>query len=162
MLPELTRMEWIRVKVVREKGPKVLERPLDSPAVAAGFIRSLQRKAAHLDREHFWRVDLDSRHKALSVETVSVGTATSSLVHPREVFKGALLMGAVGIIVAHNHPSGETEPSTEDLRTTERLVKAGELLGVSVLDHLILGLRNRVLSLRSVKPDMFKAYATPY
>lgn len=125
----------VRVMLVRE-GRKRLEVAISSPAMAYQFLRP---KARCLDREYFWRIDLDARNQIISYEVVSIGTLTASLVHPREVFVGALLNKAAGIIVAHNHPTGETEPSKEDRETTRRLVAAGELLGVPVLDHLVIG-----------------------
>lgn len=125
----------VRVMLVRE-GRKSERVEVSSPALAYMFLRP---KARRLDREHFWRIDLDARNQIISYEVVSIGTLTASLVHPREVFVGALLNKAAGVIVAHNHPSGETTPSPEDKETTRRLAKAGELLGVPVVDHLILG-----------------------
>lgn len=125
----------VRVMLVRE-GRKRLQVAISSPAMAYMFLRP---KAQRLDREHFWRIDLDARNQIISYEVVSIGTLTASLVHPREVFVGALLNKAAGIIVAHNHPTGETGPSKEDRETTRRLVAAGELLGVPVLDHLVIG-----------------------
>jgi len=125
----------VRVMLVRE-GRKRLQVEVSNPQTAYLFLKP---KAHRLDREHFWRIDLDARHHIISYEVVSIGTLTASLVHPREVFTGALLNKAAGIIVAHNHPTGETEPSREDRETTRRLVQAGELLGVPVLDHLVLG-----------------------
>jgi DNA repair protein RadC len=86
---------------------------------------------------------------------VSHGTISASLVHPREVFKAALLSNAHTIIVAHNHPTGELTPSDEDLQTTEQLVKVGRLLGVSVLDHIIVSFRG-IKSLREYHPDLFE------
>lgn len=92
----------------------------------------------HRDREVFCSVHLDARHYVSGVEEVSVGTLSSSLVHPREVFKGAILSNSAGIIVAHNHPSGDLRPSEEDRKVTNRLAAAGELIGIELLDHLIL------------------------
>ena len=74
----------------------------------------------------------------LGINTVSIGSLSTSIVHPREVFKAAILMGAANIILAHNHPSGDPSPSKEDIEITQRLAKAGEILGIEVLDHLIL------------------------
>ena len=91
------------------------------------------------DREHLIRLDLDSRNRLIGEETVSIGTADSSLVSPREVFKGAILNGAIHIIVLHNHPSGGIEPSDEDRRVLECLQDAGKLLGIPLLDFLIIG-----------------------
>ena len=124
-----------RVMLVRE-GRSGLKVEVSNPAMAFLFLKP---KASRLDREHFWRVDLDARNHIISYEVVSIGTLTASLVHPREVFVGALLNKAAAVIIAHNHPSGEITPSPEDKETTRRLVKAGELLGVPVVDHLIVG-----------------------
>jgi DNA repair protein RadC len=82
---------------------------------------------------------LDAKHGLLCFDRVAVGTLESSLVHPREVFKGALLSSAGSIVIVHNHPSGDPAPSQEDREVTRRLVEAGKLLGVPVLDHVIIG-----------------------
>lgn len=89
------------------------------------------------DREHFVVLHLDSAHRPISVEVVSVGTLNSAVVHPREVFKGAILANAQAIIAAHNHPSGDLEPSEEDRRVFTKLKGAGELLGIKLLDFLV-------------------------
>jgi DNA repair protein RadC len=101
---------------------------------------------APLDRETFVVVPLDGKNKPLGFHVVSVGTLTASLVHPREVFKIALLENAAAIVLAHNHPSGDPTPSTEDITITSRLVQAGELLGVRILDHVIVGEGRRYYS----------------
>jgi DNA repair protein RadC len=90
-------------------------------------------------KEHFKSVLLDVKNRVLRVLTVSVGTLDSSLVHPREVFKEAITASAAGVIVAHNHPSGDPTPSAEDRAITKRLVEAGRILGVELLDHLVIG-----------------------
>jgi len=91
-------------------------------------------------KETFAAFMLDSKHRIVAVEQVSVGTLNSSMVHPREVFGPALRLGTIAaIIVAHNHPSGDPEPSREDIAVTERLVEAGKLLGVPILDHVVVG-----------------------
>lgn len=106
---------------------------------------------AHLlegrDRETFVVLHLDTKLRPLSIEVVAVGTLAATLVHPREVFKGAFLANASTIVVAHNHPSGDPTPSPEDLALTETLLRAGEMLGVPVLDHLIMG--DTTISLRT-------------
>ena len=89
------------------------------------------------DREHFVVLHLDSAHQPLSVEVVSVGTLNSTVVHPREVFKGAILANAQGIIAAHNHPSGKLDPSEEDRRVFKKLKDAGDVLGIKLLDFLV-------------------------
>lgn len=103
-------------------------------------------------REHFHALYLDTRRRLLASETISVGTMEASLVHPREVFRPALLAGASALIVAHNHPSGDPEPSAEDLALTHRLDKAARLLGIQIVDHLVIGKRDWV-SLRRRQLD---------
>lgn len=92
-----------------------------------------------LDRETFHALALDGKHGVLRRYLVSVGTLTTSLVHPREVFRPALRFGAASLVVVHNHPSGDPEPSPEDEEVTRRLVQAGRLLGVPLLDHVVVG-----------------------
>jgi len=99
----------------------------------------LRREFQGLDRERFLALYLDTRHRLRGVETVSIGTLNASLVHPREVFKNAIGMSAAALIVAHNHPSGCAQPSSDDLKLTARLDRCGEVLGISVLDHLVAG-----------------------
>jgi DNA repair protein RadC len=99
----------------------------------------LRPHALGLVQETFWVLLLDGKHRLQRLAPISVGTLTASLVHPREVFRCAIREAAAALIVAHNHPSGDPEPSAEDLAVTERLKSAGELLGVPLLDHVILG-----------------------
>jgi DNA repair protein RadC len=94
------------------------------------------------DREHFVCVFVNANNGVLGVETVSVGTVTASLVHPREVFKSAILLNACGVILVHNHPSGEVAPSSEDIAATHRMADAGKLMGIPVLDHVIIAGKN--------------------
>lgn len=96
-------------------------------------------KMGHYDREHFVTVLLNTKNQIISIETASVGHLNASLVHPREIFKSAIKRSAASMILAHNHPSGDTAPSQEDVAVTKRLVKAGEILGIEVLDHIIVG-----------------------
>lgn len=113
------------------------ERPaIKSPQDVAGLVMGEMR---HLDREHFRAILLDAKNRALKVETVSVGTLNTSFIHPREVFKSAVKNSAAAIILVHNHPSGDPAPSEEDIRVTRRLVEAGLLLGIEVLDHVVIG-----------------------
>jgi DNA repair protein RadC len=101
--------------------------------------RLLQPLFDGLDREHFIVVGLDAKHAVIGINTVSMGSVTLSIVHPREVFKPVILMNASAVLLAHNHPSGDPTPSQEDHALTGRLKDAGELLGIAVLDHLVLG-----------------------
>ena len=107
-------------------------------------VRLLGKKFRRLEQEHFVVLLLNARHEALAQETVSVGSLNASIVHPREVFKPAILASAASILLVHNHPSGDPEPSEEDLGITKRLVKCGELLGIGVLDHVIVASRGVV------------------
>ena len=147
--PKLTRpysVPGFRIALVREPGVKLAERPqLRVPAEAAPL---LAQYIGETDREVFAVALLTIRHRVLGLHTVSVGCLTSSLVHPREVFKPAILAGAAALLLAHNHPSGDPEPSAEDIALTRRLVSAGQLLGIEVLDHVILGESGRYVSLR--------------
>ena len=115
-----------------EVEPTVIQTPDD-------VARLLQEVLADEPQEVFCALMLDTRLRVTSVVEVSRGTISASLVHPREVFKGAILCNARAIIVAHNHPSGVAVPSTEDKAVTRRLVKAGKLLGIQVCDHVIVG-----------------------
>jgi len=90
-------------------------------------------------KEQFMILHLDSKNKIIKDEIVSVGILNASLVHPREVFKSAIRESANAIILAHNHPSGDPTPSEEDVKITEMIFKAGEIIGISVLDHVIIG-----------------------
>ena len=95
--------------------------------------------ASLLDRECFLTLYLDNKNHPIGTHMVSVGSLSASLVHPREVFKAAILTNAAAIVLIHNHPSGSPVPSAEDRRITTRLREAGELVGITVLDHVIVG-----------------------
>lgn len=126
------------LRVVRERrvGYSTPRTPLrDSATVVAAF----RDHFAELDREQFVVILLDGKNRALGFNVVSVGTLNASLVHPRETFKVAILTNAAAIIAIHGHPSGDPTPSAEDHAITQRLVAAGRLLGIPVLDHVIIG-----------------------
>jgi len=110
-------------------------------------------------REHFVALYLDTRHKPVAHQVVSVGTASASLVHPREVFQPAILVGSSAIIVAHNHPSGDATLSPEDREVTRRLAQAGALLGVPLLDSLVWTRHGGFVSVRELEPDLLNAAA---
>ena len=127
--------EGYGVRLVRE--PQL---PFPKPQISApDDVRGLlQRQLAFQDREIFCAVILDARNQVLGVNTVSIGSISASIVHPRETFRPAILMGASSIILAHCHPSGDPSPSQDDIELTRRLHQAGEILGIQVLDHLII------------------------
>lgn len=122
------------VSLVRERaidGDKIVG-PADVARVAGPLFDGL-------DREQFVVLLLNTRNRVIGSNVVSLGTLDASIVHPRETFKAAVILGASAIIMVHNHPSGDPTPSREDLAITKRMVKAGEVLGIAVLDHVILG-----------------------
>lgn len=106
-----------------------IRRPEDAAA--------LSKELSGARKEHFCTLYLDTRNRVIKKETISIGTLNASLVHPREVFQPAVECSAASVILVHNHPSGEAEPSREDLLLTKRLVSAGEIMGIDVLDHVI-------------------------
>ena len=112
-------------------------RTLNEPAKVYEYLKDINE--LYPVQETFWVVFLTTRRHPIARLLVTIGTATSSLAHPREVFKGAILAGAVSIIVAHNHPSGDPEPSSADIQITRQLREAGRILGIEVCDHIILG-----------------------
>ncbi len=117
---------------------------LSSPRQVFEYLRVLLQGK---NKEHFIALHLDSKNRLLGQETVSVGILDSSHAHPREIFQGAIAAGAKSLIVAHNHPSGDTTPSQEDKALTERLRSAGKILGMELLDHVIVG-RDHCVSMR--------------
>jgi DNA repair protein RadC len=126
--------EGYGVYVVREPQLPFPKPALSGPEDARAL---LQRCLGYHDREVFAIVLMDARNQVMGVNTVSVGSVSASIVHPREVFKPAILMAASSILLAHCHPSGDPSPSQDDIELTRRLVKAGQLLGIEVLDHII-------------------------
>src|SRR6056297_744150 len=90
-------------------------------------------------KEYFKIILLDTKNKVIDIMTISIGSLNSSIVHPREVFLEAVKKSSASIVLLHNHPSGEVQPSREDINITQRLIKAGEIMGIKVLDHIIIG-----------------------
>lgn len=147
-LPELTKIHGIgpakaaTILAAIELGKRVLRsRPpdftvVDSPEIAAA---ALGKDLMWQEREHFAVLLLDVKHRLLGTQVISIGTATETLAHPREIFREILRRGATRAIIAHNHPSGSLDPSEEDLHLTRQLLAIAQNLGVPLLDHLILG-----------------------
>jgi len=126
--------QW-SVKLVRERKRTYVAQRVDGPDALHPLLSWMCDEA----EEKFVAVYLNARLEPIGMSVVSHGTATCSLVHPREVFKGAILANAYAVIVAHNHPSGDTTPSEDDDKTTRQLIQAGALLNIQVLDHIIVG-----------------------
>ncbi|MHB0976549.1 MAG: RadC family protein [Candidatus Aquicultorales bacterium] len=106
------------------------------PADAANLLMAEMR---YLDKEHFKALVLNTKNQLLKSIDISVGSLSSSIVHPRELYKAVIRISGAAVIVAHNHPSGDPTPSADDIALTRRLVKAGNILGIDLLDHVILG-----------------------
>jgi DNA repair protein RadC len=127
-----------RVSVIFERS--LCGRPcLTSSEASKDFFKQYWNDNPAWDQEQFVVACLDTKHRVQCVVRVTVGTLDASLVHPREVFKPAIIEGSSAVILSHNHPSGNTTPSREDIDVTDRLTEAGKLLGITVLDHIIHG-----------------------
>lgn len=128
-----------RVVLVKEKGAMYdVQKQIGAPYDAYKAITEIT-KVQEEAQEVFGILILDTKNKIVAVHEISRGTLNASMVHPREVFKPAVLHNAAAIICFHNHPSGEPKPSKEDIETTNRLVEAGKIMGIEVLDHIIVG-----------------------
>ena len=138
------RINIVSIKMVKESSFLYQTRQILSPNDAYEMIKE---QLEGLDREQFIIACLNTKNEPTNISVVSVGTLNKAIVHPREVFKTAILSNAASIMAFHNHPSGETTPSQQDIQLTNRLYEAGELLGIKLLDHLIIG--DRVPILRS-------------
>jgi DNA repair protein RadC len=106
----------------------------DPQSVVKAIRASIKDKA----KEHFKLILLNPRNKIIGISTISIGILNASLVHPREVFKDAITHSAASVVLAHNHPSGDPEPSEDDITITKRLIEAGKILGIEVMDHIII------------------------
>lgn len=124
---------------------------LNSPSAAADFLRPLLKD---LMQEEMWVLMLDARNKLIKAEMITRGTLTSSQVHPREIFKAAIICSAARIIIAHNHPSGDSTPSRQDLNATKTIQQAGEIIGIPLVDHTIIA-GDEYVSIRQANPELF-------
>jgi DNA repair protein RadC len=155
-IPQLSALAGIglakaaQVKAAFELGKRLASTP-EGPRLAirtsADAAALVMEELRYREQEHFAAIFLDTRNQIIRVQTISVGTLTGSPAHPREVFKEALAHGSASLIVCHNHPSGDPSPSHEDVVLTQRLKQAGELVGVPLLDHIIIG-AGRFVSLK--------------
>ncbi|HEY3376378.1 MAG TPA: DNA repair protein RadC [Armatimonadota bacterium] len=130
------RIPMYKVTLVRDRSQRAEQPVISAPNDAYEIFNTILGDA---DREQFVILLLDTRNRVRGMHIVSIGSLNASIVHPREVFKAAILANCSGIILGHGHPSGDPTPSSEDITTTTRLIQAGELLGIPVLDHLVLG-----------------------
>lgn len=121
----------------------VVSTPADVVSLCATQLRGL-------DREHFWALLLDTKNRLIRMAEISIGSLNASIVHPRELFKEAVRLSAASVVVVHNHPSGDPTPSGADMQLTRRLARAGEVLGIELLDHVVIGDGGDHTSLRDV------------
>lgn len=106
---------------------------------SSGDVYNFMKDMRDFDRERFYSICLDSKNQVVHCEEISSGTPLNTIAHPREIFKSAVLSSSSNIILTHNHPSGDPKPSMEDYLLTERIYSCGDLLGIGVLDHVIIG-----------------------
>lgn len=127
-------LEVVNIQMVRERTVLYNGNRLTAPHQAAEAFTTL---VGLPDREYFVAMHLDGKNKIQSVSVISQGSLNQSIVHPREVFKAAILSNAAAVIVVHNHPTGDLTPSQEDIAITKRLKDAGDIMGIRILDHII-------------------------
>ena len=131
------RIPIYKIALVREAALTVRQPPQFCSSTQA--VHVIRTYLAETDREHLLALTVDTKNRLIGINAVSVGSLSSSLGHPREVFKAAILQNAAGILLAHNHPSGDPTPSPDDRALTDRIKQAAELLGIRLLDHIIVG-----------------------
>ena len=139
------RVDIVSTKMVKEYSILYATRKIESPEDATDLMKDFLED---LDREQVMLLCLNTKGEPTHISTVSTGSLTASIVHPREVFKTAIIANANRIMIFHNHPSGDPTPSNEDLAITKRLKEAGDLMGIELLDHIIIGEQGRFESLR--------------
>lgn len=132
----MKRINIVKCQLVKEKTMSYDYKKISSPEDGAKIIKAY---IGNSDRENFIVACLDTRNNVTAIHTVSIGSINETIVYPREVFKIAILANSKAIILAHNHPAGDPSPSREDVNFTENIVKAGKILGIEVLDHIVVG-----------------------
>ena len=143
------RITKYRLELVKESSKIYEVDKISSPTDVGDYIEKVFNLSSQAEEVMVMLV-LDTKNNVIGAFEVSRGSLNSSIVHPREVFKRALLLNGASIILAHNHPSGDTTPSREDIDVTKRLVEGGNILGIEVLDHLIIGDNGRYRSFREM------------
>ena len=143
----MVNISFLNLRVIKENAgrydvDKKIQCPNDIFNIAQNVIR-----ASEYPEENLWLLTLDTKNNITGIFTVSTGSLDASIVHPREIFKRAVLQNAASIIICHNHPSGDPAPSQDDIDTTKRIYDAGKILGIELLDHIIIGY-NRYTSLK--------------
>jgi len=143
----MVNISFFNLRIVKEtSGRYDVDKKIQCPADIYNIAQNVIR-ANEYTEENLWLITLDTKHNITGIFTVSTGSLNASIVHPREVFKRAVLQNAASIIICHNHPSGDPAPSQDDVNITKRLYDAGKILGIELLDHIIIG-DNRYTSLK--------------
>lgn len=159
-LPGLGPAKATRILAALELGRRVtlaempLRKGLGSPAAVYELLRP---QFAHQSQEHFVVLFVDTKNRLLAQKVITKGILNGTLIHPREIFQQALAHGAYAFLAAHNHPSGDPQPSPEDLETTRQLIRCGKLMQIELLDHLIVG-RQGFCSLREQEAWLWKQH----
>lgn len=142
LVPGIGKAKAIQIAAAVELGRRIAQKPTDARLqirTADDAARYVMDRMRYLKKEHFITLLLDTKHRLVGEEVSSVGSLDASIVHPREIFRVAVRKSASAVLCLHNHPSGDPSPSSEDISVTGRLVQAGRLLGIDVLDHIVIG-----------------------
>lgn len=141
-------------RVTRHKIGEIAQVRVERPQALADFMAGIFDGAT---QESMYAVSFDGRNNVISVDEIYKGTATGTSVRISELFKPLIVLGGVGLAIVHNHPSSDPEPSDEDIKITAEIIRAGRILDVEVLDHLVIGEAGRFTSIRSQRPSMWDA-----
>lgn len=141
-------------RVTRHKIGEIAQVRVERPQALADFMAGIFDGAT---QESMYAVSFDGRNNVISVDEIYKGTATGTSVRISELFKPLIVLGGVGLAIVHNHPSSDPEPSEEDVMITAEIIRAGRILDVEVLDHLVIGDHGRFTSIRSERPSLWDA-----
>ncbi|SNT19280.1 DNA repair protein RadC [Anaerovirgula multivorans] len=130
------RVDIVKIKMVKESSILYAKRRINSPSDGVDLVKDFLQGE---DRECFLAVYVNTKNEPTAIHTVSIGNLTCTVIHPRELMKVAINANSASILLFHNHPSGDPKPSQEDIRITKRLVEAGNIMGINILDHCIIG-----------------------
>ena len=140
-------ISFLNLRIIKENAGRYdVNKKIQSPEDVFNIAQKVI-KANEYAEENLWLITLDTKNNITGIFTVSTGSLNSTIVHPREIFKRAVLQNAASIIICHNHPSGDPVPSQEDINITKRIYDAGKILGIELLDHIIIG-DNKYTSLK--------------
>jgi len=143
----MVNISFLNLRVIKENSGRYdVNKKIQSPEDVFEVVQKVI-KASEYPEENLWMITLNTKNNITGIFTVSTGSLNTSIVHPREVFKRAMLQNAASIIICHNHPSGDATPSAEDVSITKRIYDAGKILGIELLDHIIIG-DNKYTSLK--------------